>query len=215
MPATKYLVTVATGSHRAFLDVTRPVLEDYASRHGYELVVPEEDPAPERTNKQWGKIACIRGLLPSCELLFWIDADAVIVDPTADIADALPRRRFLGLVEHHFLGQSVPNTGVMVVRSGRRADRFFEELWGKTAYLEHKWGDNAAVLELLGYDFDADAVPLACARARPTAWRRRVHFLDLAWNAMPVDMAPQPHIVHFTGAFSHEERLERLRAAVT
>lgn len=213
MKPVKVLATVATGPHCEYLAATRPVLEEYARKHSYELVIPVDDPAPERTNKQWSKIALIRKLLPNCNVLVWIDSDSVTVDSSVDILSALSPRKSLGIVEHHYDGQLVPNTGVIVVRSGRIARKFFDQMWNMTKYLEHGWGDNAATLEMLGYQFDRDAVPMICHPARRTRWRRRVQFLDREWNSIPQDMAPHPRIVHFTSSFPHEERLDRLRSA--
>ena len=160
----KVLATMGFGRHEELLAVTLPSFERYAALHGYELRIPDRDPAPERNHKQWAKVAFINQLLPTCDFLLWIDADAAIVDCSMDIADALPRGRFLGLVEHHYDGQRVPNTGVMAVRSGRPARRFFEQMWNHTQYLETRWHDNAAALEMFGYEFDPEAKPMYCHR---------------------------------------------------
>jgi len=202
------------GRHEEFLKVTRPSFERYAALHGYELCVPEVDPAPGRRHKQWSKVAFINQLLPVCDLLFWIDCDAAIVDPSVDIATALPRSKFLGLVEHHYGGQSIPNTGVMVVRPGRRGRRFFRDMWGQTEFLETRWHDNAAALKLFGYSFDPEATPMYCRPGRATPWLRGTQFIEHGWNSVPQDMATAPHIIHATGAFSFEERLDRLRSAL-
>ena len=210
----KILATMGLGSHAAFLDVTLPSFERFAELHGYEVRIPEGDPAPERRHKHWAKIAFMNELLPQCDLLFWIDSDAAIVDPSVDIADALPRSKFLGLVEHHYLGQSVPNTGVMIVRGDRRGRRFFEEVWGHTEFLETRWHDNAAVLTMLGYSFDMDANPPPCGPGRTTRWLRRTQFLGNEWNSLPEDMAESPRILHVTGTYAFDDRLDRLRAAL-
>ncbi len=213
-PPVRMLVTVAVGKHEEFLAITRPSYESFADRHGYELRAQTNDPAPARANKMWSKIAYIRDLLPDCDELLWIDSDAAIVDTSRDIALDVPRRRFLGLVEHHYRGQHVPNTGVMFIRSGARADRFFREMWDMTEYLDHGWGDNGAALEMFGYRFDAGAEPMVCQPGRRTKWLRKVHLLPIEWNSVAEDMATTPRIVHVTGSFSHEERLELLRTVL-
>ena len=214
MAERKILATMGLGRHQELLDVTLPSYRRFAERHGYELAVADEDPAPERRHKQWSKVPFIRRLLPTCDVLLWIDSDAGIVDPSVDIASVLPRGKFLGLVEHHYDGQSVPNTGVMVVRSGRRAERFFAEVWGHTEFLETRWHDNAAALTMLGYSFDPDATPMYCRPGRSTRWRRHTGFLGHEWNSLPQDMADRPRILHVTGAYPFEERVARLRDAL-
>jgi hypothetical protein len=207
----KILATYATGQHVEYLELTRSTFERYAARHGYEVRVPEVDPVPEHQHKHWGKVAFINQLLPECDELLWIDADAAIVDDSVDLASVLAPRQFLGLVEHRYDGQLVPNTGVMIVRSGALARRFFEEIWGATQYLETRWHDNAAALKLLGYEFDMDATPVRCQPGRSTRWRRRTELLGNEWNSIPQDMADRPRIVHVTSTYPHEYRLEWLR----
>ncbi len=211
----KVLATMALGRHQEMLEVTQPSFESYATLHGYELRLPEVDPAPERRHKQWSKVAFINELLPTCDLLFWIDCDAAIVDPSVDIATALPRSKFLGIVEHHYDGLSVPNTGVMVVRGGKRGRQFFHDVWDQTEFLETRWHDNAAVLKMFGYSFDPEASPIYCRPGRLTRWLRRTQILGNEWNSMPQDMAPAPRVLHVTGSFPFEERLERLRNALS
>ena len=144
----------ASAGTRSCSKLTRPSFERYADRHGYELAVPTTDPAPERRRKHWAKIALINRLLPECDLLLWVDADAAIVDSSMDIEEALPEASRLGPAAHRYSGQLVPNTGVMLVRWTHSSRRFFQKVWGMTEYLETTWHDNAAVLTLLGFEFD-------------------------------------------------------------
>jgi hypothetical protein len=211
----RILASLGLGRHEELLHITRPSFERYAARHGYELCIPFDDPAPERAHKQWAKVALIRRLLPQCDTLVWVDSDAVVVDDSVDIAHAIGRspRRFLGLVEHRYDGQLVPNTGVMVIRSCRSSQRFFDAVWDKNQYLETRWHDNAAVLELMGYEFDPEASPMYCRPGRPTRWGRRVEFMDIEWNSVPCHMAASPRIFHVTGATPWEERRARLQVA--
>ncbi len=210
----KILATMGIGKHEEFLAVTRPSFERYAALHGYELRIPYGDPAPERNHKQWAKVAFINRLLPTCDFLFWIDADAAIVDCSTDIADALPSEQFLGLVEHRYDGHHIPNTGVMAVHSDRYARRFFEEMWNHTQYLETRWHDNAAALEMFGYEFEPEA-PMYCRPGRATPWLGRTHFLGHEWNSIPQDMALTPRVVHVTGALPFDERVKRLCGALS
>src|SRR5271165_4519657 len=93
----KVVASLGLGRHAQLLELTRPSFERYADRHGYELSVPTTDPAPERRHKHWAKIALINRLLPECDLLLWVDADAAIVDSSVDIEEAMPEPSRLGL----------------------------------------------------------------------------------------------------------------------
>jgi hypothetical protein len=200
---------MAHGPHRELLDFTRPALERYADRHGYEVRVVESRLAPTRP-VAWGKVALLHSLVASHRLVCWVDADAIVLDGAPDISNEVDGSgmRILHLVEHRVDGERRPNTGVMVLRGGRLASRFLERVWDQRQFVHHQWWENAAVAHLLGYRIWPSTRP-----ARPSAWRPFVGFLDRSWNTIPDDPAPRPHIVHFPGLPIHE-RLAALGSAV-
>jgi hypothetical protein len=202
--ARKVCCTLAVGPYAELLEVARPALEDYAARHGYDLVIADRTLAADRA-LSWSKVRLLHDLVQRYETAFWIDGDAIIVDGSVDIADALDPRAFLGVVEHSLPAGRVPNCGVMVLRGGSRARRFLERVWRKTEYIQHEWWENAAVLDLLGYRVRTPVRP-----ARPSPWRLGVSFLDTAWNSIPDDPAAAPRIVHLPG-LPLETRRARMR----
>jgi hypothetical protein len=145
----KALCSIGSGPHEALLAVSEPTFRAYAERHGYELITstaahPDRPPA-------WAKVPLIRSTLDDYDLVLWIDADAVIVDAAEDIAGALAPAAQLGLVQHRRDAELIPNTGVMVWRSGEFARSLLDRMWGATQYLDHPWWENAALLDALGY----------------------------------------------------------------
>jgi hypothetical protein len=199
----KVLCSIGAGPHAELLEISGQTFRIYAERHGYDLALRTELAAPERP-ASWSKVVLVQELLDRYELVFWVDADAAIVDPTADVAAELHRRTQIGLVAHEYDGQVVPNCGVMVVRSRRAARRFLDDVWRRSEYIDHKWWENAAVLDLLGYDLEPQV-----ALRRPAPMLRKVQFIDRSWNSVLVDEAAQPRIRHYPGR-SHEYRLEHL-----
>jgi hypothetical protein len=100
------------------LDVSSETFRLYADRYGYELVLHHDQLEPTR-HPAWSKVCVILDALSRYELVFWVDADAAIVDASRDVADELAPRSLLGLVAHEYEGQQIPNCGVMVVRNDR------------------------------------------------------------------------------------------------
>lgn len=203
----KALCSLGSGAHAELLDVSSETFRLYADRYGYELVLHHDQLEPTR-HPAWSKVCVILDALSRYDLVFWVDADAAIVDASRDVADELARRSLLGLVAHQYEGQQIPNCGVMVVRNNRRTRRLFEEIWEQTDLLDHKWWENAAMLRLLGYELEPKVRLVA-----PTPMNKRVQFLDPGWNSVLVDPAPHPRVNHYPGR-SHEYRLEHLRADV-
>jgi hypothetical protein len=202
----RVICTMAHGPHRELLDVTRPALERYADRHDYDVQIVEGRLAPARP-VAWGKVALLHSLVASHRLVFWVDADAIVLDEAPDITDEVDDARFLHLVEHRVDGERRPNTGVMALRGGRLASRFLERVWDQRQFVHHKWWENAAVAHLLGYRVGPSMRP-----ARLSGWRPLVGFLNRSWNSIPDDPAPRPHVAHFPG-LPMTERLTALADA--
>lgn len=67
---------------------------DYADKHGYKFVARSREFAqqamrPDQRRTVWGKIDVIQKVLPKVEWLFWLDMDAVIMNPDISIDDLL------------------------------------------------------------------------------------------------------------------------------
>ena len=220
----KALCTIGAGPHEALLEISRPTFETYARRHGYELITStRSDP---RRPPAWSKVPMLREALESFELVLWIDADAVIVDGSEDIAASFEAERSLALVRHG--EQQVPNTGVMLLRADDRARELLERTWEAKRFVNHPWWENAALLDALGYDLPdaldsglrarlARAVgrrPRPVRKARPSPFDGAVQFLPLEWNSVYLDRAEAPRIVHCVGV-PVEQRSRDMRAALT
>jgi len=205
--ARKVLCTLAVGRHAELLEIARPTFVDFADRHGYDFFALDRTLAPHRA-ASWSKIPLLHDLVQRYDLAVWVDSDAVIVDPTVDIAAVMEPRRFVHLVEHNLPDGRVPNCGVMALRGGRRARRFLERVWRAAQYAQHEWWENAAVLDALGYRLRKPVRP-----ARPSVWRLGLGGLAVEWNSIPDDPAVRPRIAHFPG-LPFEERLRRMDAAV-
>ncbi len=201
----KVLCSIGAGPHAALLDISGATFAGYAERHGYDLDLRTETLAPERP-PAWSKIRLLRELLEHYDLVLWIDADAAIVDPALDIAEALKRRDLMGMVAHEYDGQVVPNCGVWVLRRHRLVRRWLDAIWNRVEYLDHEWWENAAVIDELGY-----RVEPTVELVRRTRMRARTRYVDRSWNSIAIDRAPHPKINHYPGR-SQEYRLEHLAA---
>jgi hypothetical protein len=121
-PLKGVLIQLATGPHQELLDLTRAHHRAYAERHGLDYWCIEGNPAePKRPG--WGKIPLVLSALQmGFERIVWMDADAVVVNPTVNLASVIESG--IGIVQHpnpvHW------NSGVMVVCRSEQTRRFFE-----------------------------------------------------------------------------------------
>ena len=205
----KVLCSIGTGPHEQLLARSGRTFRAYAEAHGYELDLRTSVPDSGRP-ASWARIPLLQSLLPRFDVVLWIDADAAVVDLSADIADRLGPDDLMGMVAH-ITPESpdpIPNCGVWVLRSGPGTDRLLADVWDATRFTDHKWWENAAVMEMLGYSLDPEVRLI-----RPTSLHGRTCFLGTEWNSVPVDPSPAPRIVHFPG-MPLEERIAGLDAAV-
>jgi glycosyl transferase family (putative galactosyltransferase) len=215
----KALCSIGAGPHEALLEVSEPTFRAYAERHGYDLVVGRE--ADPRRPPAWTKVRMLQQLLAEFELVVWIDADAVIVDGSGDIADELEPEKQFGLVEHHRGEERIPNTGVMVWRSGDFAHELLAKVWSATRFIDHPWWENAALVDALGYDVPRfsrlerllPGRPRPCRPARPSRYLAGTQFLAPQWNWAYLSRVENPRIVHCVGV-PVEQRLADMRAAL-
>lgn len=205
----KVLCSIGAGPHAELLARSGVTFRRYAERHGYDVSIHDRADASGRP-PAWARVLLVRQLLNRYDVVLWIDADAAVTDMSADIADLLGPHDLMGLVAHTTSegDDPIPNCGVWLLRSHRATRRFLNQVWGSTGYVEHRWWENAAVLDLLGYELEP-RVRLAA----PSRMLRRTTLLATEWNSIPADPAPRPRIVHFPG-LPLDERRAGLEAAL-
>lgn len=209
----KAICSIGSGPHAELLSIGLPTLREFADRHGYRLFALTENPERERP-APWGKIPLIQALLAGHDAVLWIDADAVIVDTSKDILDEVGDA-VMGMVAHDTeeAGCAFPNSGVWALRNDPLTVKFLQAVWASTQYLHHKWWENAAVLDLMGFTFEGETV----TPGEPTEFFRATRFLADEWNHVPQTAATStaaPRIWHFPGQLN-SVRKRWMTAALT
>ncbi|MEA2313549.1 MAG: hypothetical protein QOI03_241 [Solirubrobacteraceae bacterium] len=189
----KAIVSLGAGPQSRLLRLASRSFRRYAARHGYELdlhteLLDRERPAP------WSKVLALRRLAQTHDVLLWLDADLVIVDPSHDIADELEDGRFLYMVEHRTKEGRMPNSGVMLLRGGSETIGFLDDVYAQEDLINHRWWENAAICRLLGYGLDPVAPgPPSRLLAEHT------RFISPRWNSIPDAPSSKPRIRHYPG----------------
>lgn len=158
------------GQLKSWFDVSRPLMESYASRIGCEFFVPDKNYFSDWASKQslfnwgihhqmcWLKMPLLSSLLDEYDEVVWIDAD-VLVTGDDNVFDDMPAAP-MGIAVHRFAAGEIPNTGVWAVRKPAKAildsieidpDIVENAVWrGPVGYN----GEMAMVLKRLGMDID-------------------------------------------------------------
>ena len=196
------LITAAEGDIQRFYAYARPNMADYAERHGYELVEGPWD--TEGRHPYWIKLAAILDKWQKYEDILWLDADVIIQPGAPDVFDEVPEGKWLGIAEHHTCEGQSPNVGVMAIRTTEQALQFFGQCWRLyKRYKDHRWPDQAPVMQLLGYTLD-----LPVSWVGPTQYTNGVEILGRKWNALP-RFGETGYFLHFAG-LPVDARLELL-----
>ena len=187
------LITGAVGDIERFFYHSRPTMERYAERHGYDLL-----DGPWDTNGRdgyWMKLAAILGTWSRFNEVLWVDADVIITEDAPDIFDEVPGSRWLGIAEHASAKEGPhPNVGVMAIRTVPQARRFFLKAWRRYGrYPGHRWNDQVPVMDLLGY-----STTFPVTWRGPTEYTEGVQMLNREWNALP-RFGESGYFLHFAG----------------
>ena len=194
---------------------TLPVMDAYASRHGFECYcVNLANPAAPSS---WMKVPNIGAALRDYDRVLWLDADVVIVDHEQNIFDALDGNAWQSLVEHETECGLVPNCGVWLVT--RAMAQWLQFAWDQMLadFVEHPWWEQAAVMTMMGYQITlTDGWPHSTLAA-PTELHGRTQFLPAKWNDHPSDRrrCDRPAFVHVTQYADRLGEIRRLCAATT
>lgn len=189
---TRALATIGSGAMSPVSTLSLQTFRPYAARHGYDLVVGSG--ASQGRPPAWGKVLLIRHLLEVYDDVLWLDADAIVLDSSRDLADDVAADCYQGLVKHeHPDGSAYPNSGVWLLR-GQRGKDLLDAIWSAEEYTHHEWWENAALMDLLGFDVNAGKV------VRRSDWLTGTCWLDPSWNGHTgfVGLAPV-RIRHYAG----------------
>lgn len=185
---------MGSGPMASVLKRSYPTFSAYAKRHGYDLIVAREN----RTGRpaSWAKVPALLQALGEREYAFWIDADAIVMDDSLDVATVLPADSYQGLVCHEFTNprRELPNTGVWLLRSDARSVGFLNTVWNSREFIHHDWWENAAVLRHLGYPVSE------IDRRVTTEWQAGTFWLSQEWNRITRQGRRRPvRILHYAG----------------
>lgn len=138
------LVQAGSNQHRPLLEFAFPRHAEYCARWGFDYRAEYEPQQTER-HPVWDKIVLLRAALEAgYPYVVWLDADALIVDPTTDLRLAL--RWDLGMCDHPGPPYHL-NAGAIYLRNEPWVRELFQRVW--ELHREHPWQEQQVLNELL------------------------------------------------------------------
>jgi len=145
------LVQQASGGHLQMLDISNDLHNAYAARHGLSFCCVR-GPVQADRHPFWDKVRLIQMMFATgFELVVWLDADTLIVEPDVDVRTALRTGGPIGMCRNPLPWGDQPwhyNAGVIVVRNTGTARWFFDEVWRAGHVNHHPWQEQARMNEL-------------------------------------------------------------------
>lgn len=161
-----------------------PNKEAYCKRHGYDLIVRTSSLDKSR-HPSWSKILLLLDSIERFDVLFWTDADSLIMNPDLRVEhlirpgnDLVAAREITGVNRGRF------NAGELIFSSTPRTKRFLEAVWAQTQFVEHPAWEQAAMNDLI------------------EKGRTDIKILEVpkrTINADPRDYEPGDFILHYLG----------------
>ncbi|MGL4513963.1 MAG: DUF273 domain-containing protein [Lacipirellulaceae bacterium] len=188
-------------------DFCRTSLVEYGRRHGYDVVYA----AGIDTGRpmSWEKLPFIESLFDAgYDYVFWIDADALVVDPSRPIDELLKPDKALYVVRHTINNRPCVNMGVFLLRNCEWSRRLLRDLGCLKRYLHHPWWETAAMKHLLHRDLFADMSIVNLEG--PWLDDAPIEWVHTEWNHIPRHSPKmRPVIKHFAGS-KFRKRLKRM-----
>ena len=200
----KVLVTYGWHEASKWLELTGPLMMKYAMMHGYSFHVMAE-PVEIYKPHSWYKLDLFDTLLgvgnTDFNLVLWLDADVVIKDFDADIADELQKKSKCANVVHQTSVHGlVPNCGVWLIKN-------YAPLFKTASKLENSMWEQARYCKLLGCN---DQFPMEFPNGFPDWFQE----LPYEWNVNQQDVRGIPdnlRFFHATGSRDPETKLALIK----
>jgi hypothetical protein len=163
----------------------------YCRRHDYDYLPAYRNLCPTRP-AVWSKIPLLLEHLPRYDWIFWLDADALILN--GDV----PLERLLEDDADLIIGSDLNgiNAGVFFIRNTPASVRLLEAAWDRQELLHHVFQEQ-------------EAIRLTLLEHRSTI--RVLHARRRSFNAYPNEYRDDTFIVHFPGIGDSRDRLQSMR----
>lgn len=182
--------------------MTYPLIEKYAKKYNADckLIKFEETERPA----SWEKIPLIQNYLKEYDIVLWIDSDIVIINDSVDIFNLIQDDKIQYMVQHYVMDFVVPNAGMWMLK--REMLEYLDTIWNNNKYLNHGWWEQAALIELMGFEVS----PYRADLKNPTKLYHKTKLLEQKWNHHPNDLqrVNDPFFIHVT---MYQDRLQTIK----
>jgi hypothetical protein len=203
--------------HDEVTPITWPLMEQYAKNHEMDWcpkIISRAEyndfagkgTAPHGTAAVYASLPHRRQLLSDYEGVVFFDCDTVVATEAPDICLAVSAKQPI-------CTEPACNCATMVLKKDTETLRLLAFIWSqRSRYCHYQWLEQAAYMDLMGFDgkYPGDFKPPVWLG--PTAWTPLRADLPAGWNAHPLHPLPNPlYSLHPGGIQPFEARMVYVR----
>jgi hypothetical protein len=194
----KTIVSCGLGASSDGLALAQPTWHAFAALHGWQVAALDRPQyAGNRQEAKSTKLSLIREALANADVVLWLDADAMIIDPSVDIVGSFYEGDFQAFALEHFSNRFNPNTGVWLLRNREETWRFLEAVEAVQLPERYVWEDQARVMATLGWQLVP--MPHGVKPVHPSPYLARTGWLSPEWNVI----SPEHQMLNSTVRIRH------------
>lgn len=167
--------------------------QHYCRRHGYDFIFRNQ-PFSNRP-PSWDKIQLLLDTIDRFDVVFWSDADVLIVNPERRLEDIINPYHLsdekIILISRDSAGNV--NAGNFFVFNRPNTKSLLMQIWRQEQFIDHGWWENKAIMHLLETD-PAFAAAVHVEEIRSNLFNAYCHVGDPARNYRAGDL-----LLHFAG----------------
>ena len=133
-------------SFQRLLDITNPSKEEYCKIHGYDFICKTDLTHNHKNDIGWEKIKIINEYIDQYDYIFYVEADAIIMNQTIKIENLIDENYDIFVS----INKRVPeeryeiNCGTLLVKCSSWSKQFMLDLYSKKHIKHHDYPDNWA-----------------------------------------------------------------------
>lgn len=129
-------------------DYSSLVNMEYCRQHGYGFRLYTEGFADDR-HPSWSKILFVQDTLESYPWVVWMDADAIVTNPSIMVEKYIDDRFMLIGGKQKYGGENAINFGVFLIRNDPDVKSFFKMVWDDVLHSERTAWEQDVVREVI------------------------------------------------------------------
>ena len=200
------VATLYNEGYRKLGNLTVPIMQKYASKHGYDLIVSNNKWTPEDRPFAWEKLGFLNYLSHGYDWVLWVDVDTLIVDFSYRIEDFIDDNFYCVVGFSH-----QEETGVFLIKNSQESRELLGKAYAKTEFINDGGWEQTAIKHVL---YENQRLNMGVKRIPMDPWNvdpnhvnpPGIHPLARAPGMVKYNESKKPFIIHAGWGLEREER---------